>query len=83
MNGLETLLVAVAMLGSTASGDPPSDSAECLALNMYYEARNQGCVGKGCKGCASFNGGVEPAHSEMKYTGVLHFGVRGFHSTVE
>ena len=45
MNGLETLLVAVAMLGSTASGDPPSDSAECLALNMYYEARNQGTAG--------------------------------------
>lgn len=45
MNGLETLMVAVAMLGSTAGDGEHSPSAECLALNMYYEARNQGTAG--------------------------------------
>jgi hypothetical protein len=29
----------------------------------------QGCVGKECKDCEAFNGGNEPKHSEMKYTG--------------
>ena len=45
MNGLETLMVAVAMLGSTAGDGEHSPSAKCLALNMYYEARNQGTAG--------------------------------------
>jgi|TARA_B110000091_G_scaffold102367_1_gene111354 N-acetylmuramoyl-L-alanine amidase len=45
MNGLETIMVAFAMFGVTTHDEPPSASAKCLALNMYYEARNQGTAG--------------------------------------
>ena len=45
MNGLETFLVATAMLGSSISTVEHTASAKCLALNMYYEARNQGTAG--------------------------------------
>ena len=44
MNPLEALIVATAIAASPPI-DNPSPEGECLALNMYYEARNQGTAG--------------------------------------
>ena len=47
MNGLETLLAASLLVGSMAPmlGTSADRSNECLAMNMYHEARNQGTAG--------------------------------------
>ena len=47
MNGLETLLAASLLVGSMTPTPSVSDnrSKECLAMNMYHEARNQGTAG--------------------------------------
>ena len=47
MNGLETLLAASLLAGSMTLMPGTSDdkSNECLAMNMYHEARNQGTAG--------------------------------------
>ena len=44
MNPIEALIVATAIAVSPPI-DNPSPDGECLALNMYYEARNQGTAG--------------------------------------
>ena len=44
MNPIEALIVATAIAVSPPI-DNPSPEGECLALNMYYEARNQGTAG--------------------------------------
>ena len=47
MNGIETLLASVLLAGSMTATSSVVDyrSNECLALNMYHEARNQGTAG--------------------------------------
>ena len=48
MNGLELFVISAAIwASSTTSGAEINydDSAECLAKNIYYEARNQGTAG--------------------------------------
>ena len=48
MNGFVSTVVAGVMMISPVINGPPTKidkSVECLALNMYYEARNQGIAG--------------------------------------
>mgnify|MGYP003635552482 CR=1 FL=1 len=47
MNGIETLLASALLAGSMTATSSVVDykSNECLALNMYHEARNQGTAG--------------------------------------
>ena len=48
MNGLELFVISAAIWASSpVSGTEINydDSAECLAKNIYYEARNQGTAG--------------------------------------
>ena len=48
MNGLETLILGlmIAIPQQTAPTIEPDRSTECLALNMYHEARGQGIAGE-------------------------------------
>ena len=48
MNGLETLIIGlmIAIPQQTAPTIEPDRSTECLALNMYHEARGQGIAGE-------------------------------------
>ena len=48
MNGLETLILGlmIAIPQQTARTIEPDRSTECLALNMYHEARGQGIAGE-------------------------------------
>ena len=48
MNGLETVILAImiAVPQPSAPTIGPDRSAECLALNMYHEARGQGIAGE-------------------------------------
>ena len=47
MNGFETLVLASLLSGSMTASTAVEDnrSSECLAMNMYHEARNQGTAG--------------------------------------
>ena len=47
MNGFETLVLASLLSGSMSASTAVEDnrSSECLAMNMYHEARNQGTAG--------------------------------------